>query len=80
MNPADVAPIARYAARQLENKRVGCILQAKQVAELTDAYADALRRLAAIAAVVDRVWCPFCDNNIEATRQALHEIERLAGM
>ena len=31
MNASDAAPIAQYAARQIKNDRVGCILQANLV-------------------------------------------------
>ena len=51
MNASDAAPIARYAARQIKNDRVGCILQANLVAEMARAVVErdaALERLAKI--------------------------------
>ena len=78
MNPADVAPVARNARRQLDQGLTACILQADQVAALTAAYADAVTRLARIAAIVERTWTPFCDNDRDAVREALEKIEKLA--
>ena len=51
MNASDAAPIAQYAAKQIKNDRVGCILQAKLVAEMARAVVErdaALERLAQI--------------------------------
>ena len=77
MTPTDVAPIATNARRQLNAERVGCILQADQVLDLCESYADAIDRLAQIAAIVARTWVPFCDHDREAVRESLHEIERV---
>ena len=52
MTPTDVAPIATNARRQLNAERVGCILQADQVLDLCESYADAIDRLAQIEAIV----------------------------
>ena len=77
MTPTDVAPIATNARRQLNAERVGCILQADQVLDLCESYADAIDRLAQIAAIVERMWVPFCDHDRDEVRKALHEIERV---
>ena len=49
-----------------------------ELAACVKQLADAERRLAAIAKTVAQTWTPFCDNNREVTRAALHKIETLA--
>ena len=71
MTPTDIAPIVSYARRQLRAERVGCILQAEQVAHLCEAYAEAIARLARIEAIASTAP-PAQDAAL-----ALEEIERV---
>ena len=81
MNASDAAPIARYAARQIKNDRVGCILQANLVAEMARAVVErdaALERLAKIAIAARRGQYALADHGLEEVGGRFVEIEELA--
>jgi len=70
--------IHRHAHAQAEAGLRACYVTSDQIAELTDAYADALRRLAEIKAILrDRVLPEWAEHCRDAEREDLERAIQL---
>jgi len=69
--------IHRHAHAQAEAGLRACYVTSDQIAELTDAYADALRRLAEIRALTCAVLCEWADHHRDEERALIGRIEEL---
>jgi len=72
------AHIAKHAHDQVTNGHRACYVSSDEVAELTDAYALALERLANIATIADIALLHWCDHDRVGLREDLATIGLLA--